>query len=411
MSTRPEGAPPGVPAKIGGKLLSFATEVDELTLEQAKATASMPFVHPHIALMPDAHFGKGSSVGTVIPTVDAVIPAAVGVDIGCGMGAVRTRFTAADIAGRDLAALHASLDSAIPMSKGGYNRSDDRFPFTRPRVEALEALADSSNVDPDAHAKNWRLQLGSLGGGNHFIELCLDDRDRVWLFLHSGSRGVGNRIANRHIKIAQKLMKRWWIELPNEDLAYLPQGTPEFTQYLRDLAWAQAFALQNRSEMMDRFRRAFTHWMGLDPHDDAEGIEVERVLCHHNYTRREEHFGRQVWLTRKGAIDAHDGVMGLIPGSMGTRSYVVRGKGNRSGLCSAPHGAGRRYSRHKARQLFTVDDLADRMAGIEYSRGRADKLVDEIPDAYKDVEQVIADAADLVEIVAVLRQVLNVKGE
>ncbi|WP_232080474.1 RtcB family protein [Mycobacterium branderi] len=391
----------------GCKLLNFASELDDSTLQQAKETASMPFVHPHVALMPDAHFGKGSSVGTVIPTIDAVIPAAVGVDIGCGMIAARMDFTTDELAGRDLAALRRSIESAIPMSKGSYNTSTEHFSFTAKRIALLEKLAGDAEVDL-THSPNWRLQLGSLGGGNHFIELCLDEQERVWLFLHSGSRGVGNKIAQRHIKVAQKLCKQWWIKLPNPDLAYLAQGTPEFGRYLRELKWAQRFALENRAEMMDRFRRAFAHWMGCDP-DRADELEVDRVNAHHNYTAKENHGGRDVWVTRKGAIDAHEGVRGLIPGSMGTRSYVVRGKGSPSALCSAPHGAGRRYSRNKARELFTADDLAQRMQGIEYRHG--DAWVDEIPDAYKPIDAVMADAAELVTVEHQLRQILNVKGE
>lgn len=397
------------------KLLNFASHIDDNTIEQAKQTAAMPFVHPHVALMPDAHSGKGSAVGTVIPTLNAVIPAAVGVDIGCGMIAARTDYTAADISSLDLAALRESIESAIPLSPGNYNRSTDRFPFTEARIEALQNLAwpgddgqdlTHRNVDL-SHSPKWREQLGSLGGGNHFIELCLDELDRVWLFLHSGSRGVGNKIAQKHIKVAQKLCDRWWIKLPNPDLAYLPQGTPEFVSYIRELNWAQQFALQNRAEMMDRFRRAFAHWVGCDP-EVADEIEAERINTHHNYTRKEQHGGRDVWLTRKGAIDAHEGVPGIIPGSMGTRSYIVRGKGNSAGLCSAPHGAGRRFSRTEARRRYTVDDLAARMQGIEYRHG--DEWIDEIPDAYKDIDIVMADAGDLVTIEHELRQLLNVKG-
>ncbi|CRZ17991.1 RNA-splicing ligase RtcB [Mycolicibacterium neworleansense] len=707
------------------KLVNFASHVDDNTIEQAKQTASMPFVHPHVALMPDAHSGKGSAVGTVIPTIDAVIPAAVGVDIGCGMIAARTEFTAADIQGRDLAALRTAIESTIPLSPGNYNTTLGRFPFTEGRITDLEHLAQDGGTDL-SHSPKWREQLGSLGGGNHFIELCLDQADRVWLFLHSGSRGVGNKIAQKHIRVAQKLMKRWWIDLPNPDLAYLPQGTPEFTEYLRELNWAQRFAFENRAEMMDRFMSVFAAWMGyaeLDRPHTAGDFEVERVNCfagetqvitrmgtrpiealaggqhelltdggewvkapimhfgrqevtevtlirsgvlktirataehrwllltrrgrkyeattaklnpgdkmqpvfakqpagrttvdqlsaargfvygdgamkgrrscanfcgtkdeamipyfngvgnplrtygevkritglpgewksdrpaldsdpsvlygwlagyfaadgdvgktgrptlssasienleyvrtacqvvgigtfgirarigktgysngrlvtqylvglmrgdldgefflipehrrrfeagrgaaerrhwrgvlvrptgewtdvycatvdgthsfaladniltgncHHNYTRKERHGGRDVWLTRKGAIDAHTGVVGLIPGSMGTRSYVVRGKGNAAGLCSAPHGAGRRFSRNEARRRFTADDLAQRMQGIEYRHG--EEWIDEIPDAYKDIDVVMADAAGLVDIEHELRQVLNVKG-
>ncbi|MCP9271491.1 RtcB family protein [Mycolicibacterium arenosum] len=393
----------------GHKLLNFASHLDDSTIEQAKDTAAMPFVHPHVALMPDAHSGKGSAVGTVIPTLDAVIPAAVGVDIGCGMIAARTVYAEADLAGRDLAALRVALEDAIPLSPGNYNDNVDRYPFTRARIALLEDLAQRNEVDL-GHSTTWRRQLGSLGGGNHFIELCVDERDRVWMFLHSGSRGVGNKIAQKHIKVAQRLMEQWWWtdRLPNRDLAFLPQGTREFACYLRELAWAQRFALENRAEMMDRFRVALAEWMGVDP-TTADQLEVERVNTHHNYTVKERHGGRDVWLTRKGAVDAHEGVRAVIPGSMGTRSYIVRGKGNAAGLCSAPHGAGRRFSRTEARKRFTVDDLAERMRGIEYRHGEA--WIDEIPDAYKDIDQVMADAADLVEVEHVLRQILNVKGQ
>jgi tRNA-splicing ligase RtcB len=394
----------------GHKLLNFASHIDDNTIEQAKQTAAMPFVHPHVALMPDAHSGKGSAVGTVIPTIDAVIPAAVGVDIGCGMIAARTTYGASDIDGRDLAALRSAIERVIPLSPGNYNRDLDRFPFTEARIETLQKLATPGPVDRNvdlAHSPKWREQLGSLGGGNHFIELCLDEADRVWMFLHSGSRGVGNKIAQKHIKVAQRLCAQWWVDLPNPDLAYLPQGTPEFAAYLRELNWAQRFALENRAEMMDRFAWVFADWIGASG-ADANGFVESTVNCHHNYTAKEDHGGKSVWLTRKGAVDANDGVRAVIPGSMGTRSYIVRGKGNKAGLCSAPHGAGRRFSRTEARKRFTAADLAARMQGIEYRHG--DEWVDEIPDAYKKIDVVMADAADLVEVEHTLRQVLNVKG-
>jgi tRNA-splicing ligase RtcB len=397
------------------KLLNFASHIDDNTIEQAKETAAMPFVHPHVALMPDAHSGRGSAVGTVIPTQAAVIPAAVGVDIGCGMIAAQTIFTEDDIAGRPLSDLRESIESAIPLSPGNYNSNLTRFPFTTVRIEKLQNLAwpgddgqDMTHRNVDlSHSPKWREQLGSLGGGNHFIELCIDEQGTVWLFLHSGSRGVGNKIAQKHIKIAQQLCKRWWIELPNPDLAYLVQGTPEFTAYLRELNWAQQFALENRAEMMDRFRRAFVYWMGQAV-DSCEALEVDRINCHHNYTAMEHHGGKDVWLTRKGAIDAHEGVRAIIPGSMGTCSYIVRGKGNAAGLCSAPHGAGRRFSRTEAKRRFTEADLEKAMEGIEYRHGA--EWIDEIPGAYKDIDVVMADATDLVEIEHQLRQVLNVKG-
>lgn len=389
----------------GYKLLNFASQIDDNTLDQAKETASMPFIHPHVALMPDAHLGKGSSVGAVIPTLDAVIPAAVGVDIGCGMIAVKTRFhwddVLADTDGKSLAQLREAIEAAIPLSPGNYNVDTDRFSFTKHRVNKLYDLAQDVDLK---HSPKWPEQLGSLGGGNHFIELCIDTEDSVWLFLHSGSRGVGNKIAQKHIKIAQKLCDMWKIQLPNRDLAYLPQGSPEFTDYIKELNWAQQFALENRAEMMDRFVHVFADWLGVQ----AQRVETERINCHHNYTRKEEHAGKSVWLTRKGAIDAHEGVRAIIPGSMGTHSYVVRGKGNAAGLCSAPHGAGRRFSRTEAKKRFTASDLADRMKGIEYRHG--EEWIDEIPDAYKDIDVVMSDASELVEIEYELRQVLNVKG-
>jgi tRNA-splicing ligase RtcB (3'-phosphate/5'-hydroxy nucleic acid ligase) len=387
----------------GHKIVNFASQIDDATVEQVRQTAALPFVYPHVALMPDAHLGKGAAVGTVIPTLGAIIPAAVGVDIGCGMIAAQTRFTAADISGKDTARLRSSIESAIPLSAGNYNKSLRRFAFTAARVQHLERLAAEASVDL-SHSPKWKQQLGTLGGGNHFIELCLDAKDAVWMFLHSGSRGVGNKIATRHINVAKQLCRDRHISLPNHDLAYLPEGTPEFDTYIAELRWAQQFALANREEMMDRFRQTFAHWMHVDPAD----VELERVNCHHNYSAPERHADKDVWVTRKGAIDAHRGVMGVIPGSMGTRSYLVRGKGNPASLCSAPHGAGRRFSRTEARRRFTADDLAARMKGIEYRHGEA--WVDEIPDAYKPIDVVMQDSTDLVEVVTTLRQVVNVKG-
>lgn len=391
--------------QLGPNLLSFASEIDWATIEQAKETAGMPFIHPHMALMPDAHSGKGSAVGTVIPTEGAVIPAAVGVDIGCGMIAAKTKFEGEGdtFVGRDLSKLREMVEAAIPLSPGNYNSSTQRFSFTHHRIEELIQLQHKLGVDL-AHSPKWPEQLGSLGGGNHFIELCVDAEDNVWMFLHSGSRGVGNKIAQNHIKTAQALCNMWKIKLPNRDLAYLPEGTPEFTRYIKDLAWAQKFALLNREEMMDRFRLQFAKWIGWD----ATQVEDYRINCHHNYTVKERHGGKDVWLTRKGAIDAHEGRLGVIPGPMGTRSYVVRGLGNPAGLCSAPHGAGRRYSRTKAKQLFTEADLAAAMQGIEYRHGA--EWIDEIPGAYKSIDAVMEDASSLVEVVTTLRQVMNVKG-
>lgn len=333
----------------------------------------------------------------MIPTDRAIIPAAVGVDIGCGMIAVRTQFRAGELPS-DRQSLRTKIEKTVPLSAGAYNKGVFAD-FTEERIRALTQACD---FDLDRYARNWPMQLGTLGSGNHFIEISIDDEDRVWLFLHSGSRGVGNKIAQYHIKQAQKIMKQYWIELPDPDLAYLVEGTAEFSSYLAELRWAQAFALANREEMMDRVVLAVEDWIGA-------GVRRELVVnCHHNYTAKERHFGRSLWISRKGAIDAHEGVWGLIPGSMGTRSYVVQGKGHPASLCSAPHGAGRRLSRSAARKQFTVKDLRVAMGDIEYRD--TDAFIDEIPAAYKDVEQVMADAADLVDIRYRLRQIVNVKG-
>jgi tRNA-splicing ligase RtcB (3'-phosphate/5'-hydroxy nucleic acid ligase) len=387
--------------ELSKKLMNWASILEPGTQAQAERTASMPFIFPHVALMPDAHLGKGSTVGSVIPTLRAIIPAAVGVDIGCGMHAVRTQFTAEDMRERgDLAQLRESIEQAIPLSAGKYNTviySDE----TAARIAELENRDGIKSAEQIAG--NWRLQLGSLGSGNHFIEVSTDEADRIWLFLHSGSRGVGNKLAGKHIKIAQELCERWWISLPDRDLAYLVEGTNEFWAYIRDLRWAQHFALLNRAEMMHRVIDCLAGWMG-EPVETAEVVQ-----CHHNYTEQEEHFEKQVWLSRKGAIDASPGTPGLIPGSMGTRSYVVTGKGNRMSLNSSPHGAGREYSRSKARRTFTRAELEQAMTGIEWRH--TDAFLDEIPAAYKPVEQVMADAADLVEVRHTLRQIVNVKGD
>jgi tRNA-splicing ligase RtcB len=383
--------------KINSKLLNWASVLEGKTQAQAETTSMMPFIFPHLALMPDAHLGLGATVGSVIPTLGAIMPAAVGVDIGCGMIAVRTQLTSADLAGRPLAPLRVAIERAVPVSAGGRNQ---RISATAaPRVAELEAV---SEVQPDQRNGRWREQLGSLGSGNHFIEVSLDELDRVWLFLHSGSRGVGNKIAQHHIRIARDLMERYWIRLPDPDLAYLVEGTDEFWAYIRELRWAQRYALLNREEMMDRVVGCLAGFVGIDID------EAERINCHHNFTQPERHFGRDVWVSRKGAIEAKVGQPGLIPGSMGTASYVVEGRGNPVALNSAPHGAGRSYSRSAARRTFTHDQLRQAMVGIEFRDSEA--FLDEIPAAYKDIDQVMADAADLVSVRHVLHQIVNVKG-
>ncbi|MDF8263617.1 RtcB family protein [Luteipulveratus flavus] len=387
--------------QINGKLISWASILEQGTRDQAVTTARMPFIHPHLALMPDAHLGLGATVGSVIPTLGAIMPAAVGVDIGCGMIAVRTQYTL-DQLPEDRRPVREAIERAVPVSAGAANRTISRE-HTQRRLEELRGLAEQAGFDPSSHAKKWELQLGTLGSGNHFIEITVDEQQRVWLFLHSGSRGVGNRIAQHHIGIARKRCEQWWIQLPHRDLAYLVDGTPEFDAYITQMRWAQHYALLNREEMMDRVERQFAEWVG----GDVE--RQEEINCHHNYTEQERHFGKQVWLSRKGAINAEQGRAGLIPGSMGTASYVVAGLGNPLALNSAPHGAGREYSRTKARQTFTREQLREAMTGIEYRD--TDAFIDEIPTAYKDIDQVMADAKELVEIRHTLRQVVNVKGD
>ncbi len=385
--------------QVSKRLMNWASIIEPGTLAQAQATASLPFIFPHVALMPDAHLGKGATVGSVIPTLGAIIPAAVGVDIGCGMAAVRTQYHRDELGG-DLSTLREAIERAVPLSAGSYNTA--LTDTAAQRVEQLTKAAEKAGFDPGRYAGNWQLQLGSLGSGNHFIEVTVDENGAVWLFLHSGSRGVGNKIATHHIRVAQEAMKRWWIQLPDADLAYLVEGTDEFWAYIRELRWAQEFALANRDEMMDRVLARFAEWHG--PVD-----ELERVQCHHNYTTREKHFGKEVWLSRKGAIDAAEGVPGLIPGSMGDASYVVVGRGNRLALNSSPHGAGRNYSRSAARKAFTREQLRVAMTGIEYRD--TDAFIDEIPQAYKPIDTVMRDAADLVEVRHTLRQIVNVKGD
>ena len=385
--------------KINDRLLNWASILEPTARLQAERTASMPFIHPHVALMPDAHLGLGATVGSVIPTDGAIIPAAVGVDIGCGMMAVRTQFTGDDVRGRNLATLHEQISRSVPLSAGRYDRKVRET--AAPRVAELRDMPGAAQAD--GVVPTWPLQLGSLGSGNHFIEVSLDEADRVWLFLHSGSRGVGNKLASKHIRVAQERTRTLGIDVPDRDLAYLEEGEPEFDAYVEALHWAQRFAALNREEMMDRVAEQVSRFL------TEEVRRVQVVQCHHNYTERETHYGARVWLSRKGAISARRDQWGLIPGSMGAASYVVVGKGNAEALESAPHGAGRNHSRGAARRMFTRADLDRRMKGIAW--GRSDAFLDEHPDAYKPIDRVMADAADLVEVRHTLRQVVNVKGD
>lgn len=374
-------------------------KIEPKAQKQIENTASMPFIFQYIAVMPDCHYGKGSTVGTVLPTVGAIIPAAVGVDIGCGMIAVKTNLLKEQIG--DLAKLRRSIERSIPMSAGRFNKRISES--AQKRIDELENTPHTDKV-----TGNWKEQLGTLGGGNHFIEVCIDETETIWVTLHSGSRGVGNKVGNTYIKIAQAMCKKMLIQLPDEDLAYLPCDTDECDGYLTDLHWSQKFALLNREEMMDRVLEDISYQI-YGENNHQKDFEVERINCHHNFTEIENHMGKNVWITRKGAIKADVGRKAMIPGSMGTNSYIISGKGNIESFCSAPHGAGRRMSRGQARKTFTMDDLSKSMEGIEYRK--SDVLIDEIPGAYKDIGETIEYAKDLVSIEHTLRQILNCKGD
>ena len=389
--------------RVGKKFISWASIADQETLDQVERISWMPFVEPHVSLMPDAHLGKGAAVGSVIPTRGAVIPSAVGVDLGCGMVAVRTQWTEDQVRARGaLSSLREGIEARIPMSAGKYTDA-----LTQTAEKFIMDLETDWNVNLqgraiDSFSPTWRNQLGTLGGGNHFIEIVADEGDRVWAFLHSGSRGIGNKIATHFMNLAVEYCRRNFIDV-DRDLAYLVEGTREFEQYMNAVEWAQRFAYLNREEMMIQTLNALEGFMG------APVEKSEEVNCHHNFMQREHHHGKNLIVTRKGAIEARDGQFGLIPGSMGTESYVVKGRGNPLSFNSAPHGAGRNFSRRKARETFTHDDLKAAMTGIEYRD--SDAFVDEIPGAYKDIQSVMDDAADLVSIVHEFRQLVNCKGD
>ena len=381
--------------------------VEEAALQQLRNVASMPFIHRWVAAMPDVHWGIGATVGSVIPTVGAVIPAAVGVDIGCGMMAVQTTLTASDLP-ESLRAVRSAIEQAVPhgISRGRDKGSWGEAPppaqavwgELRPRFDRIVAK------HPTIRQSNNLKQLGTLGTGNHFIEVCLDEADRVWFMLHSGSRGIGNAIGTFFIELAKKDMRRWFVNLPNQDLAYFPEGSEHFGEYWRAVAWAQDFAMTNREIMMRNLIAAVRSVDGLPPFQ----ADLEVVNCHHNYVARERHYDQDVFVTRKGAVRAGLGDLGIIPGSMGARSYIVRGKGNPESFESCSHGAGRMMSRTEAKRRFTLADHAAATAGVE-CRKDAD-VIDETPMAYKPIDAVMAAQADLVDVVHELRQVVCVKG-
>ena len=385
-----------MPTNLHDKLVSWASEIDEQTVRQAEKTARLPIVEGHVALMPDAHLGIGATVGSVILTKGAVIPAAVGVDIGCGMVAAELDVVE-DQLPDTLEPLLARIEKAIPA---GVGQGHDRVAANADRWLAEHKPATDL---ADTQAVKVTKQFGTLGSGNHFFELCVDERRRVWVVLHSGSRGIGNQLAQMHIAKARRLAKDLELRLEDPDLAYFVEGTPEFAAYIGDMLWAQDYARANRDQMMDNAMREVFAFLGF-------GRETRRINCHHNFTQRETHGGANLWITRKGAIKADTGDLGVIPGSMGTRSYIVAGKGNEASWTSCSHGAGRRHSRTRAKKLFTTADLAQQMQGKVWLAKRAEALVDEIPAAYKDIAQVMADQSDLVEVLHTLHQVLNYKG-
>jgi tRNA-splicing ligase RtcB len=384
-----------MPEKLAPALLSWASDIESGTVEQAARTSRLPFIQGHVALMPDAHYGIGSTVGSVIPTRGAIIPAAVGVDIGCGMVASETTLKAEDLPD-NLAALMPLVEQRIPAGVG--KGHDD--PATD---SALGELGDPHSDLTGKQVNTVGCQFGTLGSGNHFVEVCLDERDHVWTVLHSGSRGIGNQLAKTHIDKARKLMKQWFIELEDPDLAYLVQGTPEFTAYIEDMLWCQRYAMASRARMNSAIARSLFEVVGC-------GAVVATTNCHHNFTAMEHHHGRDMWITRKGAIKAASGDMGIIPGSMGTRSYIVRGLGSAASYDSCSHGAGRRMSRGDARRKLTAESLTLAMGDRTWNSDRAGDLVDEHPEAYKDVDKVMADQRDLAAIEHTLHQVFNYKG-
>jgi tRNA-splicing ligase RtcB len=383
--------------------------IEDAAMKQLCNVASLPFIHHHLAVMPDVHWGKGATVGSVIPTLGAIIPAAVGVDIGCGMMAVRTSIRAEHLPD-GLAEIRSAIEAAVPHGRtdnGGRNDigawGDEPPAAATSRWAELEA-GYKAVVDKHPKAAHPRGlgHLGTLGTGNHFIELCLDEAGDVWVMLHSGSRGVGNRFGSYFIERAKHEMRRWFINLPDQDLAYFAEGSEGFIDYVRAVSWAQRYARANRETMMERLLDVLR-----DTFPDLVTTQ-EAVNCHHNYVSREKHFGKDVFVTRKGAVKAGLGDLGIIPGSMGARSFIVRGKGNPDSFCSCSHGAGRAMSRNEANRRFSIEDHVAATAGIECRKDAG--VIDETPMAYKDIDAVMAAQSDLVEIVHTLRQVVCVKG-
>ncbi len=387
-----------VPVKI------WTDDVDEKSKQQLANIASLPFIHHHVAAMPDVHLGIGATIGAVIATHKAIIPAAVGVDIGCGMVACRLSLTGNQLDEKSLKKVFDQISRDVPVGREQHSDKRARARAARPFAGRLDAMTQKHPQLLKAvgrHSK-WVNQMGTLGGGNHFIEVCLDESNRMWVMLHSGSRGIGNALAGYFIELARQDMERRMIQLPDRDLAYFAEGSEHFGDYVEAVTWAQEYAMQNRREMVDLVLAA------LARHLPAFDVTGEVVNCHHNYVAVEHHYGADVWVTRKGAIRARAGDLGIIPGSMGARSYIVRGKGNAESFDSCAHGAGRRMSRTAAARQFSAADLARQTEGVICRKDKG--VVDEIPGAYKDIDTVMANQADLVEVLHTLKQVVCVKG-
>ena len=385
-------------------MLSWASVLDDDTLTQAARSAQLAVVDGHVALMPDAHVGHGATVGSVIPTREAIIPSAVGVDIGCGVQAVKTTLTADDLPD-SLDGLLDGFSRRIPAGVGQGHAA------VRDRAWAAFVAAHGEPEGDDTVRRKAALQHGTLGSGNHFLEVCLDETDTVWLMLHSGSRGVGNMMAGRHMKVARALAERGALgKLPDRALAWLTEGTAEFDAYIRDLTWAQAYAAANREAMIAIALTELAAQMKRGADSDPWELVRASINNHHNYAAKERHFGHDVWVTRKGAIRARTGELGVIPGSMGTGSFIVRGLGQPDSYMSAAHGAGRAMSRSEAKRRYTAADLERAMEGRTWLRAKAKSLIDEIPGSYKDLDTVMADQHDLVEVVHRLTTLVNYKG-
>ena len=382
----------------------WTDEVEPHARQQLVNLSTLPFIYRHVAAMPDVHSGIGATIGSVIATQNAIIPAAVGVDIGCGMIACRLSLEANDLSEVLLKKVYDQINRDVPVGREQHKEERALTDYALPFGTQLQRMTEKHPklLKSFGKSSDWVRQMGSLGGGNHFIELCLDESNRIWVMLHSGSRGIGNAIGSYFIELARKDMERWMINPPDRDLAYFPEGTDHFDDYSEAVHWAQDYAYANRQAMLDLILAA------LARHLPAFQVTAEAVNCHHNYVTRENHYGENVWITRKGAIRARAGDLGIIPGSMGAKSFIVRGKGNPESFCSCSHGAGRKMSRTAAEKAFTTADLARQTEGVVCRKDKG--VIDEIPGAYKDIDEVMTNQEDLVEVMHTLKQVVCVKG-